>query len=277
MKMEMVESKQIQVQEPISPKVSQRTLEDRLIKILPWAIPVLLVVAWEVVVDTRIVTSTFLPSPVEVLQQGWKLALSGELFTNICISLYRATSGLLIGGGIGFILGFANGVSRLSRAAFDSTIQMVRNIPHLALIPVVILVLGINEGAKISLVAVGCMFPVYVNTFHGITSVDPNLIEMGKSYGLNKRQMFTKIIFPGALPTILMGLRYALGVMWTTLIVAETVSADSGIGYMSTNAQQLMNMKTIFLCIVIYALLGKLSDIIAKNLEVMFLNWRQQG
>lgn len=275
--MEMVESKQIQVQEPISPKVSQRTLEDRLIKILPWAIPVLLVVAWEVVVDTRIVTSTFLPSPVEVLQQGWKLALSGELFTNICISLYRATSGLLIGGGIGFILGFANGVSRLSRAAFDSTIQMVRNIPHLALIPVVILVLGINEGVKISLVAVGCMFPVYVNTFHGITSVDPNLIEMGKSYGLNKRQMFTKIIFPGALPTILMGLRYALGVMWTTLIVAETVSADSGIGYMSTNAQQLMNMKTIFLCIVIYALLGKLSDIIAKNLEVMFLNWRQQG
>lgn len=275
--MEMVESKQIQVQEPISPKVSQRTLEDRLIKILPWAIPVLLVVAWEVVVDTRIVTSTFLPSPVEVLQQGWKLALSGELFTNICISLYRATSGLIIGGGIGFILGFANGVSRLSRAAFDSTIQMVRNIPHLALIPVVILVLGINEGAKISLVAVGCMFPVYVNTFHGITSVDPNLIEMGKSYGLNKRQMFTKIIFPGALPTILMGLRYALGVMWTTLIVAETVSADSGIGYMSTNAQQLMNMKTIFLCIVIYALLGKLSDIIAKNLEVMFLNWRQQG
>lgn len=275
--MEMVESKQIQVQEPISPKVSQRTLEDRLIKILPWAIPVLLVVAWEAVVDTGIVTSTFLPSPVEVLQQGWKLALSGELFTNICISLYRATSGLLIGGGIGFILGFANGVSRLSRAAFDSTIQMVRNIPHLALIPVVILVLGINEGAKISLVAVGCMFPVYVNTFHGITSVDPNLIEMGKSYGLNKRQMFTKIIFPGALPTILMGLRYALGVMWTTLIVAETVSADSGIGYMSTNAQQLMNMKTIFLCIVIYALLGKLSDIIAKNLEVMFLNWRQQG
>ena len=275
--MEMVESKQIQVQQPISPKVSQRPLEDRLIKILPWAIPVLLVVAWEVVVDTGIVTSTFLPSPVEVLQQGWKLALSGELFTNICISLYRATSGLLIGGGIGFILGFANGVSRLSRAAFDSTIQMVRNIPHLALIPVVILVLGINEGAKISLVAVGCMFPVYVNTFHGITSVDPNLIEMGKSYGLNKRQMFTKIIFPGALPTILMGLRYALGVMWTTLIVAETVSADSGIGYMSTNAQQLMNMKTIFLCIVIYALLGKLSDIIAKNLEVMFLNWRQQG
>lgn len=275
--MEMVESKQIQVQQPISPRVSQRTLEDRLIKILPWAIPVLLVVAWEVVVDTGIVTSTFLPSPVEVLQQGWKLALSGELFTNICISLYRATSGLLIGGGIGFILGFANGVSRLSWAAFDSTIQMVRNIPHLALIPVVILVLGINEGAKISLVAVGCMFPVYVNTFHGITSVDPNLIEMGKSYGLNKRQMFTKIIFPGALPTILMGLRYALGVMWTTLIVAETVSADSGIGYMSTNAQQLMNMKTIFLCIVIYALLGKLSDIIAKNLEVMFLNWRQQG
>lgn len=276
--MEMVENKQIELNTiNVKHGIKPKTIEDRLVKVLPWAIPVLLVIVWEVVVDTGLVTSSFLPSPVDVVQQGWSLALSGELFTNICISLYRATSGLIIGGGIGFILGFASGVSRLSRAAFDSTIQMVRNIPHLALIPVVILVLGINEGAKISLVAVGCMFPVYVNTFHGITSVDPNLIEMGKSYGLNKRQMFTKIIFPGALPTILMGLRYALGVMWTTLIVAETVSADSGIGYMSTNAQQLMNMKTIFLCIVIYALLGKLSDVIAKNLEVMFLNWRQKG
>ena len=86
--------------------------------------------------------------------------------------------------------------------------------------------------------------------------------------------MFRKIIFPGAMPTILMGVRYALGVMWTTLIVAETVSADSGIGYMSTNAQQFMNMKTIFLCILIYALLGKLSDFIAKNLEDILLDWR---
>lgn len=151
---------------------------------------------------------------------------------------------------------------------------MFRNIPHLALIPLIILMLGINESAKISLVAIGVMFPIYINTYHGINSIDPDLIEMGRSYGLSRWQQFTKIIFPGALPTILMGVRYALGTMWVTLIVAETVSADSGIGYMSTNAQQFMNVETIYLCILMYALLGKLSDVIAKQLEAIYLEWR---
>lgn len=109
---------------------------------------------------------------------------------------------------------------------------MIRNIPHLALIPLVIIWLGIGESAKISLVAVGVFFPIYINTFHGIRSIDKSLIEMGSSYGLSKKQMLMKIIIPGALPSILMGFRYALGVMWTTLIVSETISSSSGIGYM---------------------------------------------
>ncbi len=137
----------------------------------------------------------------------------GSLQANIGISLYRATIGFVIGGGLGFLLGVVNGVSKMARTTFDSTIQMLRNIPHLALIPVVILAFGIDETAKVSLVAVGCLFPMYINTYHGITSVDSHLIEMGKSYGLSKLDLFRKIIFPGALPTILMGVRYALGMM----------------------------------------------------------------
>jgi sulfonate transport system permease protein len=121
------------------------------------------------------------------------------------------------------------------------------------------------------------MFPIYINTFHGITSIDPELLEMGRAYGLSKRALLTKIIFPGALPTILVGVRYALGVMWTTLIVAETISSSSGIGYMATNAQEFMNMDTVLLCIVIYALLGKLSDLIAKALENICLAWQREG
>jgi sulfonate transport system permease protein len=148
-------------------------------------------------------------------------------------------------GSVGFFFGMLNGLSKTARALFDSTIQMLRNIPHLSLIPVVIILFGIGETAKISLVTVGVMFPIYINTFHGITSVDPELIEMGQAYGLSKREMLTKIVFPGALPTILVGVRYALGVMWTTLIVAETISSTSGIGYMATNAQEFMNMKTV--------------------------------
>ncbi|MFT9205142.1 MAG: ABC transporter permease subunit [Liquorilactobacillus mali] len=241
---------------------------------LPWLIPVFLIVFWQVACNLSWVNETLLPSPIDVVTNGIKLFKKGELQENMSISLYRATAGLLIGGGLGFILGFINGVSRRARLLFDSTIQMLRNIPHLALIPLIILWLGIGESAKISLVALGCLFPMYINTYHGITSVDPKLIEMGKSYELSKKDLFIKVIFPGALPTILRGVRYALGVMWTTLIVAETISASSGIGYMSTNAEQFMDMKTIVLCILIYALLGKLSDFIAKNLEDIFLEWR---
>ncbi|WP_334351971.1 ABC transporter permease subunit [Companilactobacillus sp. HBUAS56257] len=246
-------------------------------KLLPFLIPIILVLFWQVASSLGWLSSSVLPSPLAVLQDGIKLTQSGELPKNLSISLYRATLGLLIGGGIGFILGFINGMSKTCRLLFDSSIQMFRNIPHLALIPLIILWLGINESAKISLVAIGTMFPVYINTFHGISSVDPDLIEMGESYELSKRQMFFKIIFPAALPQILVGIRYALGVMWTTLIVAETISASSGIGYMANNAEDFMDMETVILCIVVYAVLGKISDLVAKSFESLLLEWQTTG
>lgn len=246
-------------------------------KLLPFLIPIILVLFWQVASSLGWLSSSVLPSPLAVLQDGIELTQSGELPKNLSISLYRATLGLLIGGGIGFILGFINGMSKTCRLLFDSSIQMFRNIPHLALIPLIILWLGINESAKISLVAIGTMFPVYINTFHGISSVDPDLIEMGESYELSKRQMFFKIIFPAALPQILVGIRYALGVMWTTLIVAETISASSGIGYMANNAEDFMDMETVILCIVVYAVLGKISDLVAKSFESLLLEWQTIG
>lgn len=246
-------------------------------KFLPFLIPIIVILLWQVSSTLGWLSSSVLPSPVAVLQDGIKLTQSGELPKNLSISLYRATLGLLIGGSVGFILGFINGMSKTCRLLFDSSIQMFRNIPHLALIPLIILWLGINESAKISLVAIGTMFPVYINTFHGISSVDPDLIEMGESYELSKSQMFFKIIFPAALPQILVGIRYALGVMWTTLIVAETISASSGIGYMANNAEDFVDMETVVLCIVVYAILGKISDLIAKSFESILLDWQTTG
>ncbi|WP_288572924.1 ABC transporter permease subunit [uncultured Weissella sp.] len=241
---------------------------------LPWLIPVAIIIIWEVIVDAGMIDTTYVPSPSAVGSQAITLWQEGTLQQNIGISLYRATIGLLIGGTIGFTLGVANGLSRISNLLFNSTVQMVRNIPHLALIPLIIIWLGIGEPAKVTLVAIGVMFPIYINTLHGIQSIDPKLIEMGRSYQLSKWQMLTKIIFPGAMPTILMGIRYALGVMWTTLIVSETISSSSGIGYMETNAQQFLDMPTIFLAIIIYAILGKVSDWIAALLESIMLDWR---
>lgn len=241
---------------------------------LPWLIPVAIIIIWEVIVDAGMIDTTYVPSPSAVGSQAITLWQEGTLQQNIGISLYRATIGLLIGGTIGFTLGVANGLSRISNLLFNSTVQMIRNIPHLALIPLIIIWLGIGEPAKVTLVAIGVMFPIYINTLHGIQSIDPKLIEMGRSYQLSKWQMLTKIIFPGAMPTILMGIRYALGVMWTTLIVSETISSSSGIGYMETNAQQFLDMPTIFLAIIIYAILGKVSDWIAALLESIILDWQ---
>ena len=138
------------------------------------------------------------------------------------VSAGRALSGLAIGGGAGLVLGLLTGSVKLAETLLDSTIQMVRNIPALALIPLVILWFGIDETAKLFLLAVGVFFPVYLNTFHGIRSADQGLIEMARSYGLSGWPLYRDVILPAALPSILVGVRFSLGLVWVLLIVAET-------------------------------------------------------
>ena len=150
---------------------------------------------------------------------------------------------------------------------------MLRNIPHLSLIPLVILWFGIGEEAKLFLVALGVFFPIYLNTLHGIRTIDPQLIEMGKSYGMTNFMLFRRIILPGAMPSILVGLRFALGIMWLTLIVAETIAAQSGIGYMAMQAREFLQVDLVVFAILIYALLGKLADSVARLLEQKCLKW----
>jgi len=214
-----------------------------------------------------------LPAPSQVALAFWENVQSGALFVNAAISTKRAFQGLVIGGGIGLILGVINGVWRPAEALLDSSLQMLRNVPHLAMIPLVILWFGIDEEAKIFLVAVGVMFPIYINTFHGIRTVDRGLIEMARVYGLGPLALFWRVILPGALPSILVGLRYALGIMWLTLIVAETISSSSGIGYMTMNAREFLQTDVVLLGIIIYALLGKLADVLTRMLERRVLAW----
>jgi sulfonate transport system permease protein len=238
-----------------------------------WLIPFGLIVFWQAASSAGVLSDNVLPSPFAVLAAGWRLTLTGELPRNVEVSFLRAMAGLVVGGGIGFALGLANGLSTLSNGLTDSTLQMIRNIPHLALIPLVILWFGIEEEAKLFLVALGVFFPIYANTLHGVRSVDPQLIEMAKSYGMPRADLFFRVILPGALPSIFVGLRYALGIMWLTLIVAETIAAQSGIGYMAMQAREFMLIDVVVLSILIYALLGKLADIVARALERACLSW----
>jgi hypothetical protein len=145
-------------------------------RLVPWLVPVGLIVFWQIASSLGWLSTRVLPAPVDVVKAAWGLAVSGELWTHVKVSAGRALAGLAIGGGTGLVLGLLTGSVKFFETLLDSTIQMVRNIPALALIPLVILWFGIDESAKLFLISVSVFFPIYLNTFHGIRNVDPQLI-----------------------------------------------------------------------------------------------------
>jgi sulfonate transport system permease protein len=245
----------------------------KLAPLLPWLVPLAVLLLWQIAADAGWITRRTLPSPLGIARAAVALTLSGDLPRDAAISCQRAFLGFVIGGGLGLAFGVLNGVSTLASRLLDSTLQMLRNIPHLAIIPMVILWFGIGEPAKVFLVAVGVFFPMYLNTYHGVRLVDAGLIEMGRVYRLSRWAMFWRVILPGAMPSILLGVRYALGIMWLTLIVAETISASSGIGYMTMNAREFLQTDVVLVGVLLYALLGKLADIMARALERWAIAW----
>jgi sulfonate transport system permease protein len=247
-----------------------RALQQRL---LPWLLPLALLALWQLSSSLGWLSTRVLPAPSEVAQAGWALAASGELWTHVRVSAGRAFLGLAIGGSLGVLLGLLTGSFRVAETVLDSSFQMLRNIPALALIPLVILWFGIDETAKLFLISVSVFFPLYLNTFHGIRNVDPGLIEMGRVYGLSRSQLYRQVILPGALSSVLVGLRFSLGLMWVILIVAETISAQAGIGYLTMNAREFLQTDVVLVGILLYALLGKLADTFARALERYWLRW----
>ena len=242
-------------------------------RLLPFALPLAILVAWELASRFGWLSTRVLPEPWAVVRAFWTLAASGEMGQHVATSSGRALSGFALGGGLALALGLLTGSLRGAETLLDSTLQMLRNIPPLALIPLVILWFGIDESAKLFLVSLGVFFPIYINTFHGIRSVDQGLIEMARSYGLSGWGLYRHVILPGALPAILVGVRFSLGFMWVILIVAETVSAQAGIGYMTMNAREFLQTDIVLVGILLYALLGKLADLLSKGLERWWLRW----
>ncbi|CAN7161962.1 ABC transporter permease subunit [Rhizobium sp. LjRoot254] len=241
--------------------------------LLPYAVPVAVILVWQFLSAVGWISARIMPSPLDVVAAFWETTRTGQLPHDIAVSAGRALAGLAVGGSIGFLLGIANGVSKLSEQLTDTTLQMIRTVPHLAMIPLVILWFGIGEESKLFLTSLGVLFPIYLNTYHGVRNVDRDLIEMGRVYGMGNWSLFRKIIFPAALPSIFVGLRYALGIMWLTLIVSESIAASSGIGHMANTAREFMMTDVVVLALVIYALLGKLADVVARFLERKALSW----
>ena len=239
----------------------------------PWVVPLFAVVVWQWTAATGLLPSSILPSPVDVVRSGSDLAATGELQHHLLTSVRRIALGFALGAGTGLVLGFLVGMSRFAEAVFDRSLQMVRTIPHLALVPLMIAWFGIGEEPKVVLVALGTLFPVYLNTVTGIRGVDQKLLQLGRSYGLGRMRLIRDIAVPGAMPNVLSGIRYALGVAWLTLVVAETISANDGIGFLAQNAREQLRTDQIVLAIVLYALAGLLADSATRLIERKVLRW----
>lgn len=241
--------------------------------LLSWAVPVALLAVWEFLARQGYVTPQVLPAPSKVLATAVKLTISGSLLSDLGTSLLRAAIGFVIGGSIAFALGVLVGFSRIAEALLDRSVQMVRAIPFLALLPLVIVWFGVGEGQKIFLVALGVAFPIYINTTLGIRQVDPKLLELGRVQGLSTFTLIRRIVLPGALPSILTGVRYSLATAWLALVVAETLGAEAGIGFLAMDAREFLRTDVVVLTIVIYALIGVAADSAARLLERRLLAW----
>jgi sulfonate transport system permease protein len=236
--------------------------------------PIVIVLVWQAFSSAGVLDARTLESPVHIFRSAVDLIQDGTLGEATLVSLRRVGLGFLIGGAIGMSLAIVAGLWRIGEDAIDPPLQMLRTLPHFGLIPLFILWFGIGEQPKITLISMGVAFPLYLNTFAGIRGIDRRMIEAARSMHLTWPQRLRHVVIPGALPQTLTGLRQSLGIAWLSLIVAETISASSGLGYLINNAREFLQTDVIVVGLAVYSLLGLATDGIVRFLEGRALAWR---
>ncbi|MFJ3583482.1 ABC transporter permease [Streptomyces sp. NPDC090127] len=236
--------------------------------------PLLLLVSWQVLSSTGVLPADVLASPGTIARAGGELIADGTLPHAMGVSLQRVAVGLLLGGTIGISLALVSGLSRLGEDLVDATVQMLRTVPWVGLIPLFIIWLGIGEAPKVALIALGVAFHLYLNVYAGIRGVDAQLVEAGESLGLRRWGLIRHVVLPGALPGAMTGLRYSLATAWLALVFGESINADAGIGFLMNQAREFFRTDVIVVCLVVYAFLGLLADAVVRTLERLLLQWR---
>ena len=244
---------------------------DRLLSVLS---PVLLVVAWEVMVRVRVLDARFFPAPSAIFVQAGKLIRSGELGDNTVASLTRLALGVLVGGVPALVLGIAMGLYRPVRAAMEPLVAATYPIPKSAILPLILLVFGLGEASKIVMVALGMFYPVLINSMAGVMQIDRIYLDVGRNFGASRWQVFRTIALPGALPSIMAGVKLGVGMGLILIAIAEMVGAQSGLGYMIWNAWQILIVETMYVGLCAIAVLGFAFNLILHEIERRILPWK---
>jgi len=236
--------------------------------------PLAILLLWQLGSMYHVIPATKLAAPTTILATFWSLSASGELPRDLSVSLGRVLVGLLAGVCAGAVLALVAGLSRTGDDSVDPVMQGLRTLPYLGMSPLLILWFGIGEFPKLALVAFASAFPVYLTLLGGIRAVDPKLIEAAQAFGLDRWETIRAVILPGALAPALVGLRYALGAAWLSLVVGEQINADRGIGYLIMDARDFLRTDVIVVGLLVYALLGLATDAIVRLVERRALEWR---
>ncbi|MBO1332327.1 ABC transporter permease [Streptomyces sp. VRA16 Mangrove soil] len=236
--------------------------------------PLLLLALWQLLSVTRLLTPDVLAPPATIARVAGDLFADGSLPTAMGVSLQRVALGLLFGVVTGVGLALLSGLFRIGEDLVDASVQMLRTVPFVGLIPLFIIWFGIGEAPKIAIIALGVSFPLYLNVYAGIRGVDSQLVEAGESLGLSRWGLVRHVVLPGALPGAMTGLRYSLGIAWLALVFAEQINADAGIGFLMVQARDFLRTDVIVVCLIVYAFLGLLADFVVRTLERLLLQWR---
>jgi sulfonate transport system permease protein len=236
--------------------------------------PVVLLVLWQLSDSQNWVGPTTLPGPLAIIDAYRELWSTGDLQAALPISLQRAGLGLLIGGTTGLVLGIIAGLAVTAERVYDAPLQMIRTIPFIALVPLFVVWFGIGETSKVALVIGASIFPVYLNTYHGIRGIDRKLLEVGRTFDMSRWQTIRLVVVPLAMPSILVGWRYAAGASLLGLVAAEQINSQAGIGYILNTANQFQRTDIILAGILVYAALGLAVDLLMRVLEHTLLPWR---
>lgn len=236
--------------------------------------PLAILVLWQLASVSSLLSPQILASPVAIAATAVRLVASGELLTGLGVSFLRVVAGFVIALVVGVALALFAGLSRLGETLVDPPVQMLKAMPFLGLLPLFILWFGIGEAPKIGMVAFGSVFPIYLTLHGGIRGVDRKLIEAGRTLGLSTAGTIRHVVIPGALPSLLVGVRYGLSIAWLSLVVAEQINASSGIGSIITYARDFLQTDVIVVCLLVYALMGLLTDGLVRLIEAYALRWR---